>query len=589
MLFNSNGSFIHEYTEYSGIPITKPKSIEIEDKSEYPSLYFVDDQKVVRATIYNDWSINAGFSQTFPENSDINGIGLFSIMGEVDGIIVTDERLHMLHLLDPISSQYICSYSGPSSRYFILPRRVFSTAYAHYDHSTEIRLDFFTMDDWARVRGIKRFVPGGDIRNLEVKRGYFKYILTYDEAFVQETEIDLYRSLGGGDWAQIVDDGSPYAYDWLMADDYLYKWVVKYKPKYDHEYQGYGIGWQTKEIEFTTNHTIPSIIDEDIIIKSTYEANSNVTIYPGVKFEIEFGTNVTFNNNSSIHNYGTLEIRGDLYTYPFNTTLDFVNKNGSIYSYQGSNVKVNGTTIKNANYGIRAEYSTPEITNSYFEDCKYGIFLYKTNMVSGDPIILNNRFENIDYWAIYHNNSSSRIRGNEIKNSYGGVFCYYLSSPYLGEVEQYGNNKIYDNGYGIYAYNNSDPFLGRNGCTVQGGNNSVYNNSNKNVYVALNGSFVQAEETWWGSAPPNYSKFYIGSGGGIDYTPYLTGNPLQKSSGTSNSPEETIFNNSFAKDEPNNLAYEKTSKTYNYDKKWPLDWKILYIRNLVLVEDYKYA
>lgn len=177
------------------------------------------------------------------------------------------------------------------------------------------------------------------------------------------------------------------------------------------------------------NYTITSgTLSNDTYWCGDISITGTITVPTGVNLYIHSGAKIAFLNNSSLKIYGILEIIGP--EYPM-VEFDFVSSglSNGIYCYSGSSVNIENAIIKNANYGIRAEYTTPQITNSSFRDCKYGIFLYKTNMVSGDPIIMNNRFENIDNWAIYHNNSSSRIRGNEIKNSYGGVFVTIYHHP----------------------------------------------------------------------------------------------------------------------------------------------------------------
>jgi len=68
-----------------------------------------------------------------------------------------------------------------------------------------------------------------------------------------------------------------------------------------------------------------------------------------------------------------------------------------------------------------------------------------------------------------------------------------------------------------YAY----PVLG-NASTGEGRYNSLYGQSQaKNVYNTTS-QYIYAQNCWWGSNPPNVSKFY----GRVTYQPYLTSDPV---------------------------------------------------------------
>jgi parallel beta-helix repeat protein len=359
---------------------------------------------------------------------------------------------------------------------------------------------------------------------------------------------------------------------------------------------------------FYVNHglerSLPTTISSNTTLYGYYVAKNDLTIPSGKTLTIEEGTFLSFENNKKLIVYGNLDVNG---TNSNKVTFDFVNKSSNgIYCYSGSSVDIdfaeiiNGyygvyvdhcsptiknTTISNTTYSIRANYSNPIINDCNISNSLYGIYLYNTNTVNMDnPSILNNTIEDMSNYGIYLYNSTAHIRGNEISGCSRGVYGYYSSTAYLGEVGYLGNNKIHDNYNGIYSYYNSYMLLGRVACETIGGDNAVYTNTYKNAYVA-NNSEIQAAHTWWGSAPPPTSKFYVASGCTLIYSQYLMGNPLSKVASNNVSPEETLFNGSIVSTSP-----EKTSgKTYHYDKKWPLDWKILYLRNLVLVEDFKYA
>ncbi len=364
-------------------------------------------------------------------------------------------------------------------------------------------------------------------------------------------------------------------------------------------------------ITITKNDFLPyqaitgGILNEDMEVFGKVKILGDITVASGKTLTIAEGTKLIFENNSKLIVNGTLNVNG---TASNKATFDFVSQSSSngIYCYSGSDVNINNAIIKNAKYGVYADhcspiikntnitnsnlavrslYSKPTIENCYISDCDGGIYIYYTNSTQiEDLTIRNNKIEDLGSCGIYLYQSTGHIRGNEISNCWRGVYGNNTSTAYLGEVGYYGNNKIYNNDYGVYAYNNTYMLLGRVACTVIGGNNSVWGNSNKNAYSASNGSDIQAAKTWWGSAPPPTNKFYVASGCTLIYSDYLTSNPLAKIASNNNSPEETLFNSNI-----NKATDETIKKTYNYDEKWSLDWKINYVRNLVLVKDYKYA
>jgi hypothetical protein len=122
-------------------------------------------------------------------------------------------------------------------------------------------------------------------------------------------------------------------------------------------------------------------------------------------------------------------------------------------------------------------------------------------------------------------------------NGESGIHCLYNKA-------QVSYTKSHQNGsygllvYGVYAYPevdhskivgnavsgaraevNGKPMLG-SVSLGKGQNNSLYGQI-KNVYNAT-ATTLYAENCWWGEAPPDKTKMY----GPVDYTPYLTSDPV---------------------------------------------------------------
>jgi len=319
--------------------------------------------------------------------------------------------------------------------------------------------------------------------------------------------------------------------------------------------------------------------------------DSDLTVPIGKKLTIKSGSKLIFNSGSRLIVNGTLNVNG---TSSSKVTFDFqsISYPNGIWLQQGSSANINYSIIKNVYYGIRAYKTAPAINNNDIYNCKYGIFLDDLNNV-GDAQIFDNHIHNGDTYAsgIFSYNSRGKVRRNEINNIHTGIYLTNNSSLYLGEAGSYGNNNIHNNDIGMLAYNNSYLFLGRNTCTLQGGDNIVISSYDKNAIALSNGSIVQAEVTWWGSNSESYvtSKFDIGSGCHIYYDPWLSSTPSSKLLNNSNSPEEALFNATFASTSASLGTINGSNKKYDYNPKWTIYWKLLYARNLISVKDYKFA
>ncbi|MCX6164591.1 MAG: right-handed parallel beta-helix repeat-containing protein, partial [Ignavibacteriae bacterium] len=273
-----------------------------------------------------------------------------------------------------------------------------------------------------------------------------------------------------------------------------------------------------------------------------------------------------------------------------------------IYCYNSSSFYMNGAEIKNANNGIYISHGTPDIDiiNSNFDSNYYSdIYLEQMTFGEGSPAVIsynkfndllthlygigcneinnvdinNNQFDDVFNIGIFLEHSSNfKVLSNRIyaplingPSAMTGIYCYQSdgflscneitnfldgilfdnSSPYLL------NNEIYNNGYGLYLTNSSNPILSPSYSQSQSlynagynkiyncegpeifcdnnfgfpislpylynGQNSIYDSSNQ-VLISTNLSYyddpLQAQQNFWGQVPtsqmfyPDYSVVY---------------------------------------------------------------------------------
>lgn len=212
-------------------------------------------------------------------------------------------------------------------------------------------------------------------------------------------------------------------------------------------------------------------IDDYTIQKNTTFAtgkwyfNNSITVAAGVTLNIQPGTELVFNNNSSLIVNGTLNANG---TSSNMVTFDFIAPGTSAANYirfnPGSGGSISYSKIKDAYIGIYCLGSSPDIFSNTFIGDIYGIYCSEYS----SPEILNNTISGAENY---------------------GLRCNVYSSPDLDN----GYNVITQNNDGINCTNNSSPILGLLG----GGYNSIYNNTYSNVraYYDCN---IYAYHNYWG-------------------------------------------------------------------------------------------
>jgi len=319
------------------------------------------------------------------------------------------------------------------------------------------------------------------------------------------------------------------------------------------------------------------------------DITGNITVPAGKTLTIHPGAHINFNNNSSLIVNGNLIIESQ----PIGkTTLDFIAENSTVQNgikiNPGGTANINLAIIKNGYYGVYVNETDLDISETEIHHCYTGVHLYRTNYSGDQGVIKKCNLHDNDFGVVTYY-SSPLIYENTIYNNWRGIGCADYSSPSLGNYDYFGNNQIYSNDIGVFAYGYSNPFLGRYSCTVQGGYNSIYSNTYKDVYLNTYSSSI-AENNWWGSSTPQSSQFYVAPNCSFDYNPWLTSVPESKLSLNENqSPEEVIYNEDISTGVISAQKEDEKGTVISYNPDWPLEWKLLYARNLLEVKKYKFA
>ena len=278
-----------------------------------------------------------------------------------------------------------------------------------------------------------------------------------------------------------------------------------------------------------------------VVASGRYTINSTMTIPSGVSMTINPGTSLQFSGGVSFIVNGNLVANGATFTSTGTTapgawgSIQFSgggSSNSSLtncvveYGTQidvlngANNVSITGCTITNGSgHGINVSFSSSftawgnTIANG---NVNQGIVIFggSQNLCWGNSIY--------KYGGTlgYHNGvgilyiaSNGVVTRNDIDCCGWGIGAIYGSD--LNSNWSYGsprNNRITDCLIGVSVYGSSQCDLGRfaGGSDDGNGNNSIYGNLLFNVEVgnAINDpSRMYADDNWWGTNPPQSSKF----------------------------------------------------------------------------------
>ena len=379
-----------------------------------------------------------------------------------------------------------------------------------------------------------------------------------------------------------------------------------------------------------------AIIDGDVTVNSGKTFSINRNQYP--EYEVLQDLGLTFNSSTSLIVNGTISAQG---TSASNITFDFISPNSS--TQNGIIINSTGTAsisyadISNAYNGVKITPSSSQsaIQNCNVHDCYDGISVqygskdadltisgntiqnnthYGISIINSgygmnvEPTISNNTITGCSSHSIYLYNISdlSAISGNNIDNNSNsaGIAMYY-SSPHLtgngvnsnytgigcasSSLPDIDNNDIEGNYRGVYSIS-SNPFLGQEIPSVDGGNNTITGNIFRDLQAESN-SNIMAEHNWWGVNPPDANKIVALTGSSIDYNPWLPTPPGSRLAADNDLSGVKIKGTKFqlsVRDNSNTVNYFASGVNQsrdNFNPDWDLMSKLLYAKNLIKNKD----
>lgn len=262
---------------------------------------------------------------------------------------------------------------------------------------------------------------------------------------------------------------------------------------------------------------------------------AGVTIYvdPGATIEFDPGANLTV--------YGTLVANGTA-SQPITFTSSGSSWGSIIFSGSGAN----GSSIEYARIENGNEIEVNNTSDVFIKYCSitnsssYGINVYNSQgfLAWGDTIANSNIYHGIyitDGWdnncyedviykypnvspgyhngaGIEYNGSDGSVGQNDIRYYNWGVGAIWGSSPSFDWSGR--NNRITDCLYGLMVYEQSYCDFGdslANDCMNSSIDSSVYDNAAVGLYHSSDPCGLHADGNWWGSYPPDASKFYVSS------------------------------------------------------------------------------
>lgn len=339
-IFDGNGSFKNKITNFyitgvGYIPISKPRSVVLYDKTQPIKIAFIDGGSNSLVTGYLNLTSNNLTPISIP--TKFNGLSKLYDIG-VDGcynLIVTDVFGNKIHKFNK-DGKYSCSFNKNLE--------IFNPYYASnvVDNCspTLIGMQFFIGAAWGQSNGITEYYPGGDVINITNSNMNSYYKLQFFATDEIACKVELIR-ISTNQTVQVWDNLTI-----LTATNKVitvpidinlsngnYKWKITYKPLYDDIYQPYSVGWKSKEVQF--NHTnvapiIASITQNPVpIYKGTYgDVYCNLSQGNGTINYNWFSTNqpsyiaTSINGSNCRLTYlNTESIRGDAPTWDFGCTV----------------------------------------------------------------------------------------------------------------------------------------------------------------------------------------------------------------------------------------------------------------------------
>jgi len=272
--------------------------------------------------------------------------------------------------------------------------------------------------------------------------------------------------------------------------------------------------------------------NERVIVSSgTFTINNDMTINNGVTLVLKPGVTLRFASGKKLRVNGTLKASS--------SGITFQSQSGTWYGiefyYGYSYSKIQGCTIKDAQYGIRMIHTNVDLNDNTIRNNQTGLL-----------------FEN-------YSDGSTLINGHEITfNTNCGIRCLNYSDPLI-----FSCNVIRDNGWGLGGICGDGSSVFDLGRYSDQGHNSIYYNDPYDVSSGYSGT-INARYNWWGDPDP-----YPNLNGNIDWQDYLTYDPncrLQKVVSRLNASKPAVMQEAASNDTLGisevDYAYKVYSKEY---------------------------
>jgi tetratricopeptide (TPR) repeat protein len=274
----------------------------------------------------------------------------------------------------------------------------------------------------------------------------------------------------------------------------------------------------------------------------TLSSGKTLTISPGTHFKVKNDANITFHGKllsqynsqlgditfNPIEKYGRWgSIIFDEASF-FTSTLQHSTLNNSIgiQCLNGTHVNIEHTTIDSSIQGIYIYNSQANINDNFITNPEnYGIF----GEASGQNINIERntitRTLDPEYEALgicLSDYTSVHLTNNYISGFYWGAFMMVETNLETGlNYDATCNNVITGNVYGLGTYGNSTTFAGGYvGNDLVGAFNSIYGNTNYDIYTAASSSFQGYSDYFGGD-----TKFYADNTSTNDIQYTLSSNP----------------------------------------------------------------
>lgn len=327
-IYNYSGIFQCALTGYyeNGVQsIVKPRRVAVFGYEKPYRIAFIDGGSnrliVVRLpqnfTNWTGWLEPISAPIAFESPSFLTDIG-------IDGcynILVPDIDKNMIHKFSK-NGKYSCSFSGGSD--FILPYYITNVP-DNCPNPEMVWVDIGVASSWEQNNGIRRYLPGADLINIEYNSFSNYYRLRFkptDDIFYIAEVIRVQDNV-------VVKSEIGYAYTAMEKDLILdfsdlptantnYKWRFRFDPYYNDQYFLYNVAFQLREFNFYHSITAPIISSftqtpapiykggSGTVTCNLSQGNGNI-IYTWTAIDLKPGVNVSFSTNKATVTYNAIE------------------------------------------------------------------------------------------------------------------------------------------------------------------------------------------------------------------------------------------------------------------------------------------